>query len=226
MFLTKGPSMFKYCFRFAIYLFVAIGISVSHAGAYEDFFQAVGRDDAGTVEALLQRGFDPNSRDEKGQTGLYLSQREGSLKVAALLLSHPQSRVDLANGAGETALMMAALRGNVDWVGRLLDKGAAIEGPAAGAAPGWTPLHYAASAPDAKAVALLLARGARIDSRSPNGTTPLMMAAQYGNEESVKLLLKQGGDLRLRNDLGLDAAEFARRGGRDALAASLAAAAR
>ena len=73
---------------------------------------------------------------------------------------------------------------------------------------------------------VLLARGARVDARSPNGTTPLMMAAQYGPEDSVSALLKQGADVRLRNDLNLGPADFAQRGAREALAARLAAAAR
>ncbi len=70
--------------------------------------------------ACWQRGFDPNTPDEKGQVGLYLALREGSLKVAEVLLQHPQLKVDAANAAGETPLMMAALRGNVEWTQRLL----------------------------------------------------------------------------------------------------------
>ena len=72
----------------------------------------------------------------------------------------------------------------------------------------------------------LLARGARVDARSHNGTTPLMMAAQYGTEDAVDALLKQGADLRLRNDLGLGPVDFAQRGAREALARRLAAASR
>ena len=53
-----------------------------------------------------------------------------------------------------------------------------------------------------------------------------MMAAQYGPEDSVAALLKQGADARVRNDLGLGPADFAQRGGREALASRLAAAAR
>jgi ankyrin repeat protein len=221
--------MLRKYIRFIAYLFVVIGVSSAIAGAHEDFFKAIPRDDASTVMTLLVRGFDPNSVDEKGQHPLYLSQREGAVKVADVLLSHPQLRIDLPNAAGETPLMMAALRGHVPWVVRLLDKGARIEGAVGSEgtdARGWTPLHYAASAPDAKAVELLLARGARKDARSPNGTTPLMMAAQYGDEAAVDLLLKQGADVSLRNDLDLGAADFARRGARESLAVRLSAAAR
>ena len=213
--------MFERYFIFITYLVLSIGFSSAMAGAYEDFFQAVNRDDARTVETLLQRGFDPNSRDERGQTPLYLSQREGSFKVAQLLLSHPQIRVDLPNAAGETALMMAALRGHADAAGRLLDKGARIEALNEGEQPGWTPLHYAASAPTDAVTALLLARGAKVDARSPNRSTPLMMAAQYGSEATVDRLLKQGADARALNDLQLSAADFASRTGREALAARL-----
>ncbi len=214
--------MFKCCLRFLAYLIFTVGVSSATAGAYEDFFNSVVEDDARTVGALLARGFDPNSRNEKGQNLLYLSQRDGAFKVAQVLLDHPQLRIDLPNTAGETALMMAALRDHHAWVARLLDKGARIEGATETDRPGWTPLHYAAAAPGSQALLLLLARGARVDARAPNGTTPLMMAAQYGPEDAVAALLKQGADVRLRNDLNLGPADFAQRGGRESLASRLA----
>jgi len=219
-------NMFKRYFQILVYLLLSFSVSPVMAGAYEDFFKSTINDDARAVEGLLARGFDVNSRDEKGQNLLYLSQRDGAFKVAQVLLDHPQVRIDLPNNAGETALMMAALRDHDTWVTRLLDKGARIEGLAEADQPGWTPLHYAAAAPGSKALVVLLARGARVDARSPNGTTPLMMAAQYGPEEAVAVLLKQGADVRLRNALDLGAADFAQRGARESLAARLAAAAR
>ena len=218
--------MFKRYLKYPIYLLLVFGFSYVLAGAYEDFFKSAINDDARTVQGLLARGFDPNSQDEKGQNLLYLSQREGSFKLAQVLLDHPQLRIDLPNNAGETALMMAALRDHDAWVSRLLAKGARIEGAVDGDGRGWTPLHYAAAAPGAKSLTLLLLRGARVDARSPNGTTPLMMAAQYGTEDAVAALLKQGADARLRNDLDLGPADFAQRGGRESLASRLAAAAR
>ena len=209
------------CFKYLAYLILATGISAAHAGAYDDFFKAIANDDSRAVQELLGRGFDPNSRDEKGQAALYLAMREGSFKVGTALLANPQTRVDLPNAVGETALMMAALKGHTDWVGRLLDRGANIEGASLGEKPGWTPLHYAASGPNPKAVELLLVRGAKVDARSPNGSTPLMMAAGYGAEDSLNLLLQKRADLRLRNDLGLGSADFARQGGREALTTRL-----
>lgn len=218
--------MFKRHLKFVAQLVLTIGVSSAFAGAYEDFFKSTLNDDARTVEQLLARGFDINSRDEKGQNLLYLSQRDGAPKVAQVLIGHPDLRIDLPNNAGETPLMMAALRDQDSWVTKMLDKGARIDGTAEAGKPGWTPLHYAAASPGAKALQVLLARGARVDARSPNGTTPLMMAAQYGTEEAVDLLLKQGADLRQRNDLNLAAADFAQRGGREALARRLAASTR
>jgi ankyrin repeat protein len=208
-------------FRYVSYLILAVGFSAAKAGAYEDFFRAVATDNASTVQSLLERGFDPNSRDEKGQSPLYIAMREGNFKVGGTLLANPQTRVDLPNAAGETALMMAALKGHVDWIGRLLDKGARVDGLERGERPGWTPLHYAASGPDAKSVELLLSRGAKVDVRSPNGTTPLMMAAQYGPEDAVRLLLQNGADATARNDLKLEAADFAGKAGRETLARQL-----
>lgn len=187
----------------------------ARAGAYEDFFRAVDTDNAAGVVALLQRGFDPNARDPNGQTALYAALREGSAQVVTALLSHPQIQIDLANPAGETPLMIAALKGRLEAVQTLLARGAMLE------REGWTPLHYAASGPAVAVVKLLLDRGARPDARSPNGTTPLMLAARNGSEASVALLLQRGADASLRNEQDLTAADFARQGGREKLSLSL-----
>lgn len=205
----------KSLFKYFIYLIVMLGSIPVHAGAYDDFFRAVNVDDARTVGNLLERGFDPNSPDEKGNVGLLLAIRGDSPKVADALLAHPAIRLDAANAAGETPLMMAALRGRIDWCQRLLDRGAQLN------REGWTPLHYAASGPEAQVVTLLLDRGARIDSSSPNRTTPLMMASRYGPDSAAEVLIARGADPKLRNDQGLNAADFARLGARPALAARL-----
>lgn len=212
--------MMRKYFKRAIYCIVAAWVSLAAAGAYEDFFRAVANDDAATVRALLQRGFDPNSLDESGQTGLILAIRGQSQRVAQEIAAHPALKVDAPNQAGETALMIAALRGERGWVEELLRRGAQVD------RPGWAALHYAASGPSTALVELLLARGAAIEARSPNGTTPLMMAARYGPEESALLLLSRGADARARNERDLDAAAFARLAGREGLAARLQAGAR
>ena len=123
-------------------------------------------------------------------------------------------------GSGEASgRALAALRGRLDWVQALRQRGAEIN------RPGWTPLHYACSGPDEGVVDWLLLQGAEIDARSPNGSTPLMLAAGYGGISSAERLLKAGADARLRNEQGQTAADFAERAGRDRLARQLRAAA-
>jgi uncharacterized protein len=202
----------------ALALAAVSAVTAVHADAADDavsFFRAVGVDNARTVKSLLAAGFDPNTADPKGQRALYLAMRDDSLQVAELLLPHPALLVDATNPVDETALMMAALKGRLDWVQRLIERGAAVN------RKGWTPLHYAASGPEPKVLALLLDRGALIEAPSPNGTTALMMAARYGDERSVDLLLARGASPRAHNDLKLNAGDFAERGGRESLAARL-----
>ena len=191
------------------------GCALATAGSYEDFFAAVKNDNAGTVKQLLQRGFDANTRDSRGQTGLMLAIREQSPKAAKALLDQPGTEIDALNQAGESALMLAALKGDLAMVRALLERGARVN------QPGWTALHYAATGPEPQVVRLLIERGAALDAGSPNLTTPLMMAAQYGAEDSIKLLLQRGADPSRRNQQQLSAADFARLAQRDALAQQL-----
>jgi uncharacterized protein len=208
------------CFRKLVYLVVVVWSSLAVAGTYEDFFKAIELDDAGTVARLLARGFDPNTPDPTGQVGLFLALRGGAHRVGRALVEHADTKIDTPNAAGETPLMMAALRGSLEWTQRLAERGAPIN------RSGWTPLHYAASGPEPKVVAYLLDRGAAINAPAPNGSTALMMAARYGNEESVDLMLARGADVRVRNQRNLNAADFARGADREALASRLDALAR
>jgi len=201
--------------KYLLHLVVLLGCSSSNAGSYEDFFAAVQRDDGGAVTQLLSRGFDPNSVDPTGRPGLTMAVHAQSQQVMRALMAHPGLNVNALNAAGESALMLAALKGDVESSLRLLERGARVN------QPGWSPIHYAATGPEPKLVGLLLDRGANVEARAPNGTTPLMMAARYGHGDSVKLLLARGADPKRANDGGLRAADFARLEGREQLASTL-----
>jgi ankyrin repeat protein len=180
-----------------------------------DFFRAVNVDNADAVSRMLAAGLDPNQLDPHGQPALILALQGESLKVAKVLWDAKGVDVDVRNRVGETPLMMAALKAEVDAASALVAHGAAVQ------KDGWAPLHYAATGGSAAIIKLLLAKGAVLEARSPNGSTPLMMAARYGNEEAVDALLAAGADRTLKNDLGMDASAFAASAGRERLAARL-----
>jgi len=203
--------------RYLVYLYVFIGFSSSFSGSYEDFFAAIKRDDAPALTALLQRGFDPNTPTPDGQYGLYLALREPSVQVARVLIDWPKTQVEARNRTDESALMMAALKGQTDLAQRLIARGADVN------KPGWTPLHYAATSGHQAVIRLLLDAHAYIDAESPNGTTPLMMAAHYGTIAAVRQLLEAGADATLKNQLGLTAQDVALRAQRQDVAELIAA---
>jgi ankyrin repeat protein len=201
-----------YNFKKILKSLVLIGLFVFHfkvhAGSYEDFFKAVQFDNVRAVQTLLQRGFDPNTVNPEGIPALMLAVREPSLKVAELLAGWPQTKTEVRNANDESPLMLAALRGYLPLVKKLVANDADVN------KPGWTPLHYAATGGHVPIVEFLLDESAYIDAESPNGTTPLMMAAMYGSPEAVKVLIQAGADLTLKNQLGMTALDFAVRGQR------------
>lgn len=195
-------------FKYLVYLVVLYGLSICHAGSFEDFFSAIKRDDADTVSALLTRGFDVNTITSSGEHGLILAIREPSLKVAAVLINWPKVNVEARTQQDESPLMLASLNGLTEICEQLIAKDADVN------KPGWAPLHYAATHGHLAVMTLLLDNHAYIDAASPNGTTPLMMAAHYGTPSAVKLLLEAGADPMLKNAQGLSALDFAQRANR------------
>jgi ankyrin repeat protein len=181
--------------------------------SYREWFDAIRLDDTRVLRALLARGFDPNSVEpERFDTGLILAVRLKSPKTLALLLDTPNVNIDARSHNGDTALMVAAYQSDTTAAISLVDKGAEIN------RPGWTALHYASASGNVTIIRKLLDKSAYIDAESPNRTTPLMMAARSGHSDAVKLLLDEGADVAVKNEAGLDAADFARAQGFLALA--------
>ena len=201
--LKKTSSKFLSNIKFIIYLYVLIGFNSASSSSYDDFFKAIEFDDPAVVQQLLQRGFDPNTPSADLQTPLILAIQKGSQRVSQVLVTSPQLQVNRPNPNDETPLMLAALKQQEALVAALIQRGADVN------RPGWTPLHYAATAGHVGIIRLLLEHHAYIDAESPNGTTPLMMAAYYGTPEATKLLLEEGADPLMRNHKGLTALDFA-----------------
>ncbi len=205
------------CIKKLCWAAALLAATLAQAGSFDDFFAAVTQDDETKVVTLLLRGFDANTVDAQGNSGLLLATKLSSVKVATVLLTLSNAKAEARNAADESPLMLAALKGELKLCTLLIKKGADVN------KTGWAPLHYAATNGHVEVMALLLEENAYIDAASPNGTTPLMMAAHYGTESAVKLLLEAGADPLLKNDQGLSAFDFANRASRTASAAIISA---
>lgn len=183
--------------------------SAAQATPQQDFVRAVEMNSATAVRKLLDAKVDPNTAEpQRGEPGLVLAVREDAMDVVDVLLAHPGIRVDATANNGNTALMMAAFKGNMAAVKKLLAKGAAIN------RTGWTPLHYAAAGGHGDIVRFLIEQGASINAVSTHGITPLIMAAQEGKHDAIVALLEKGADRSLRNSEKLTAAEVAEKVGK------------
>ncbi|KND55531.1 Ankyrin repeat [Candidatus Paraburkholderia kirkii] len=175
------------------------------AASVDSLIKAVKFDDVSAVRKQLAQGADPNTVDNTGTPIIVIAAREKSDKVGQLLADNPKTDLEKLDSAGENAMMLAALNGDAAFVNLLIAKDAEVN------KKGWSPLHYAATNGHEDIVRILLDHSAYIDAGSPNGTTPLMMAARGGHLSTCKLLLDEGADLRIKNQIGLTAVDFARK---------------
>src|SRR5690349_15259754 len=185
----------------------------------ERFYQAIRKDNAGELKALVESG-DVNAKDSRGATPLMYAAAFGNARQMQFLLESGadvnaqnafhataliwaggdavKSRMLIEHGAdvnvrtqqGRTPLMAAAKRnGNADLVRLLLEKGADVK------TPGDTTLIAAAQSGDVEIMRLLIESGANVNCISPRlGETPLMYAAASDNVEAVRLLLAKGAN--------------------------------
>ncbi|HKT97637.1 MAG TPA: ankyrin repeat domain-containing protein [Paraburkholderia sp.] len=176
----------------------------AHAESIDSLVKSVKFDDDKGVAKDIANGMDPNATDSQGMPLLVLAAREKSDKVAAMLLDNPKTNIAAEDKAGENALMLASLNGDMDLVKLLITKGAEVN------KQGWTPLHYAAANGHDDVAKLLIGYSADVNALSPNGTTPLMMAARGDHMSTAKLLLDHGANLNAKNQIGMNALDFAK----------------
>lgn len=168
-----------------------------------DLFRAIERDDANALRTALLRGADANQRNELGTPPIVAAAQVKAWSALRALAELKGTDLQAADANGSTALMGAALHGELTIVQYLVGRDAEVN------RPGWTPLHFAAANGHADVVRFLLESHAYIDAESPNRTTPLMMAVRQGYPTVVKLLIDEGADPTPRNDAGLTAAGYA-----------------
>lgn len=177
---------------------------MSLADEQETFFQYVVLDSGPEVSAMLKKGISPNlTEPERGDTGLVLALRENSMEVFRVLLNAEGIELNHRIKNGDTALMIAAWKENVEAARALIAKGAFAN------QHGWTALHYAAAKGNSEIVQLLLDKRADINARSPTHITPMMMAARNGHIYTVKLLLDRGADASLTDMHGRSVVDWA-----------------
>jgi len=205
VFANRAASVRRMGAALACAIATALVASVpAQAASIDAVVKAVKFDYPEGVTKALSAGQDPNATDENGMPLLVLAAREKSDKVAAVLLDNPQTKIDAQDSAGETALMLASLNGDIDLVKLLITKGAQVN------KTGWTALHYAAANGHDDIAKLLLGYSAYVDAPSPNGTTPLMMAARGDHLSTIKLLIDKGADINAKNQIGMNALAFAK----------------
>ncbi len=159
------------------------------------------------VIALLEVGADFEIASEYGWTPLMLAARSGKLEVVNALLGKG-AEVEVANRRGWTALMYAVNQDRVEIINALLDHGADID--AIDNEGNTSLILVVGSNPKAKAIQLLLDRGADVNIVSAkHGYTALMRAA-WGSMQGgksgwvavVEALLEAGADIDAADNKG------------------------
>ena len=136
------------------------------------------------------------------------------------LLDRDRSVLDAVAVDGFRPLQLAAFFGQPAAARLLVERGADVDATSENEA-GLRALHSAVAGRHHEIVALLLDARADPGPRQQGGFTPLMAAALHGDEPMVGALLAAGADATARSDDGMDAADFAERGGHPELAARL-----
>ncbi|XP_068650583.1 protein VAPYRIN-like [Aristolochia californica] len=145
------------------------------------------------VKLLLQKGANKDVRSRIGKSAYDLAAESGHSRLYDVLR------------LGDS-LCVAARKGELRAVQRLLDTGASANGQDQ---HGWTPLHRACFKGRIDVVRALLEKGVDLDTRDDEGYTPLHCAVEAGQAEVAELLMKRGSDVNARTNKGITAVHIA-----------------
>jgi ankyrin repeat protein len=153
------------------------------------------------ASSLLKAGADVNIRGDDGENALALAVLADQLDLVDLLITNPRLNINSPRPKiGTTPLIIAAGKGLVEIVDRLLKAGADVNGQNGHAS---SPIVQAVASNQTEAAKTLLSStGIDVNGVSRvRGGTALHYAVSWGNAELVELLISHGADLQIRDDV-------------------------
>ncbi len=164
------------------------------ARGYQPLHRACEKNTVDAVQAILFERVAVFSSVLDGDTCLHIAAaRQDSTTVADYLLTTEAAQlVNAVNLNGRSPLHLAVIHKHPELVGKMLEAGAHVNLPDA---KGFTALHEAAEAGDAKMARLLIEGGADVaKSQQLHRATPLIIAIKANAKEVVDLLLSHAAD--------------------------------
>ena len=162
----------------------------------QPLLEAVKRQDAGAVSALVEQQVDLDVTHADGSTALHWAVYQDDLDIARTLI-RAGADASASNDHGVTALSLACTNANAGMVRELLASGADAN---AAVASGETVLMSCARTGNVDAVEALLAAGARVnDKEFSERQSALMWATAQRHAAVVGLLIEHGADVQARS---------------------------
>jgi ankyrin repeat protein len=127
-------------------------------------------------------------RDKKNKIGLEILEEK---------IRNKDFKINSQDEYGMTPLFLNVIKGNIDTVKYLIEKGADLE--ISEYENNNTPLMGAIYNSYNDVAAYLIMKGANIHAKNKNNDIPIHFAAVHGNHELVKLLYKLGADINAQN---------------------------
>ena len=150
------------------------------------------------IANIISGKLEVDQMDSRGYTAIHLAVWAQDQPSVLRLLDTAGCPIDLRCGAGQTPLMLATAKGNLNLMKLFLDRGADIE---AKDSLGITPLISAAQTGQIASFYVLLHRGAKIDVKDKNECGVIHWAAYRNQVDILRILHKMGVDVNQTDSL-------------------------
>ena len=163
------------------------------------------------IDVLLNAGANPNIADTEGVTCIHHAVNGGCNKEILQAIISLVADINASNMDGETALLIACQKGNIDAIDILLNAGA---DPNIADSVGVTCIqHVVFEACSKETLQAIINHGADVNSTNKNNVTSLMTACENGNIDAIDVLLNAGANPNIADTEGVTCIHHAVNGG-------------
>lgn len=170
---------------------------------YIPLHAAVLNGEAAMINMLIKAGAEINQVNDLGYSAVMVAAEKSKLQAIKCLVEQHKANTEIKGADGNTALMLAVLKGDILTSKTLIDVGASVNATDKNSR---TPLMKAVEhGKNQEIVKLLVENGAAINAKDKDGLTAFMHAAAKNNFDYVKLFKTLGCDINAKNNEGATA---------------------